>query len=87
MQTPFCAKLRTFRIVMAETGDEQNFGKSAVCAYLDIENTSVTLDDRGSAIPPSAGSIPNLGQYGAMSEGSHGKYGNGGIVFSISYRF
>jgi hypothetical protein len=29
---------------------------------------------------------PGLEQYGARSNGSHGKYGNGGIVFSVSYR-
>ena len=30
---------------------------------------------------------PGLEQYGAMSNGSHGKYGNDGIVFTVSYRF
>jgi hypothetical protein len=28
-----------------------------------------------------------LEQYCAMSHGSHGQYGNHGIVFSVSYRF
>jgi len=30
---------------------------------------------------------PSLEQYGARSDGSDGKYGKGGIVFSVSYRF
>ena len=30
---------------------------------------------------------PVLEQYGARSNGSHGKYGNSGNVFSVTYRF
>ena len=33
------------------------------------------------------GSISKLEHYGVMSTGSHGVYGNGGILFSVSCRF